>query len=227
MKRQPDPVRALAGGMAGGTEEPYGTAVATAVFGDRLGQAEDFARLLAGPGVERGLIGPREVERLWDRHLLNCAGVAQLIAHESRVADIGSGAGLPGLVLAIARPDLDVVLIESRLRPTVFLSECVEELGLSRVGVRRARAEELTGRVTVDVVTARAVTSLTRLAQWSRPLLAPGGQLLALKGDNAASELADNRSVLMRAGWQDAEVVRTGATSGEPSTTVVRLVAGS
>ena len=163
---------------------------ATVVFGDRLPALEAYAALLAGPGVERGLLGPRETPRLWDRHLLNCAGLAELVEDGQVVADIGSGAGLPGLVLALQRPDVQVVLVESLQRRATFLSEAVETLGLRNVVVRRNRAEELHDKVRVDVVTARAVAPLDRLATWALPLLHPGGRLLALKGEQAATELA-------------------------------------
>lgn len=205
-----------------GAFSPAGTA-----FGERLPCAERFAALLRGPGLERGLIGPREVDRLWERHLLNCAVIAELIPHRGKVVDIGSGAGLPGLVLAIARPDLDLVLVESRHRPTVFLDECIEELGMSSVTVRRARAEELPAGMGADVVTARAVAGLPRLAGWGRPLLHPGGLLLAMKGDTAERELADVRPDLDRLGFLHAEIVRVGEGVVDPLTTVVRLVAGT
>src|SRR6185437_14113827 len=134
-------------------------AEAERLFGEHLPAMVRYAELLAGPGVERGLIGPREVDRLWERHLLNCGAVAEVIAPGLDVVDVGSGGGLPGLVLAIARPDLRITLLEPLLRRTVFLSECVEVLGLRNVEVRRGRAEEWAGRVAADVVTARAVAS--------------------------------------------------------------------
>lgn len=163
---------------------------AAGLFGERLPAMVRYAELLAGPGVERGLIGPREVERLWERHLLNCGAVAELIPSASKVVDVGSGGGLPGLVLAIARPDLQMILLEPLLRRTVFLAECVEELGLDNVEVRRGRAEEWAGgRLTAEVVTARAVAPLEKLVGWCLPLLAPNGRMLALKGEAAAAEL--------------------------------------
>lgn len=193
------------------TELPPAPPAAAEVFGAQLPVLEAYAALLAGAGVERGLIGPRETPRLWDRHLLNCAGVAELLAPGEVVLDLGSGAGLPGLVLAALRPDVTVVLVEPLLRRATFLTEAVEQLGLSGVVVRRARAEELAGDVLVDVVTARAVAPLDRLAGWALPLLHPGGRLLALKGDRADSELAQSGAALKAAGGVGARVVPVGS----------------
>lgn len=194
-------------------------------FGERLPRARQFARLLSGPGVERGLIGPREAERLWSRHLFNCAFLTELIPWGATVADIGSGAGLPGVVLAIARPDLEIVLVESRLRPATFLSECVEQLGLPSVTVWRGRAEDATGSVEASVTTARAVADLPRLARWARPLLAARGELLAVKGRSAESELSGVWPRLPRLGYRHGEIVLAGRDTPEGPTTVVRLVA--
>ncbi|HEX6328516.1 MAG TPA: 16S rRNA (guanine(527)-N(7))-methyltransferase RsmG, partial [Jiangellaceae bacterium] len=133
--------------------------------------------MLAGPGIERGLLGPREVPRLWDRHLLNCAVIQDAVAQGATVLDVGSGAGLPGVVLAVVRPDLAVTLVEPLLRRSVFLGEVVAELRLSNVNVVRSRAEELHGKVIADVVTARAVAPLDRLARWTIPLVRTGGLL--------------------------------------------------
>ena len=184
---------------------------ASTVFGAALPRLEAYADLLAGPGVERGLLGPRETPRLWERHLLNCAGLAELVEEGSVVLDLGSGSGLPGLVLALMRPDLSVVLVEPLLRRATFLSEVVEQLGLRTVVVRRCRAEELHGTVEVDVVTARAVAPLERLAGWAMPLLRPGGRLLAQKGEQAQAELDAALPVLRRAGAVSAEVVQVGS----------------
>lgn len=183
---------------------------AAAVFGGALPVLRAYADLLAGPGVQRGLLGPREAPRLWDRHLLNCAALSDLVAPGAVVLDLGSGAGLPGLVIAARRPDLTVVLVEPLLRRATFLREVVDVLGLPSVVVRRARAEELAGSMSVDVVTARAVAPLDRLVGWSLPLLHPGGRLLALKGDRADQELADTRHAVQRAGGVDARVVDVG-----------------
>ena len=173
---------------------------ARALFGEDLERAAAFVDLLAGPGIERGLIGPRESPRLWDRHVLNSAVLAELIPEGAVVADVGSGAGLPGVPLAIARPDLEIVLIEPMMRRTEFLAEVVEELSLQRVTIRRARAEDLDARERFDVVTARAVAPLTRLAKWTLPLLRPGGRLLALKGRTVSEELAESAASLARMG---------------------------
>ena len=183
---------------------------AATVFGDHLPAITRYAELLATAGVERGLIGPREAPRLWERHLLNSAGLLELLDEGASVADLGSGAGLPGLVLAIARPDLTVILIEALLRRATFLEEAKELLGLRNVVVRRSRGEELHGRLEVDVVVARAVAPLDRLAGWALPLLRPGGRLLALKGDRADDELAVAGPMLPRAGAVSSEVVVVG-----------------
>lgn len=175
------------------SEHPTPSAPSSArrVFSDALPTAEAFCSLLAREATVRGLIGPREVPRLWERHLLNCAVVTDCIAEGSTVADLGSGAGLPGVVLAIRRPDLRVTLVEPLLRRTTFLEEAVESLGLAaRVEVVRSRAEELHGRASFDVVTSRAVAPLDRLARWSLPLVRSGGEFLAMKGSSASEELA-------------------------------------
>lgn len=181
------------------------------VFGSALPQLEAYAALLEGPGVERGLLGPREAPRLWERHLLNCAGLSALITGGEVVLDLGSGAGLPGLVLALQRPDVQVVLVEPLQRRATFLEEAVAELGLRNTLVRRARAEELAGKLEVDVVTARAVAPVDRLAGWALPLLRPGGRLLALKGEQAAVELAAAGPVLHRLGAASSSVVEVGS----------------
>lgn len=189
---------------------------------------EDYAALLAGAGVERGLIGPREVPRLWTRHLLNCAVVAPLVAEGASVVDVGSGAGLPGLVWAIVRPDLRVTCVEPLLRRATFLEESVAALGLGeRVSIVRARAEEVPrsgSGLRGDVVTARAVAPLDRLASWAVPLVAPGGELLALKGRAALDEVEAARATLERLGVREVEVVECGQGIVDPATTVVRAV---
>jgi 16S rRNA (guanine527-N7)-methyltransferase len=199
--------------------------VAGEVFGDALPVAERYAELLAGAGVERGLIGPREADRLWDRHLLNCAVVAELIRPDAGVIDLGSGAGLPGIVLGIIRPDLSITLLEPLLRRVTFLSECVTELGLRNVTVRRARAEEVSGSLSGDVVTARAVAPLDRLLRWGLPLLRPGGELLAFKGERAGTELEAIEPELEAFGARTAELLQVGHGKVEPPTTIVRVVA--
>ncbi|MFO6452260.1 MULTISPECIES: 16S rRNA (guanine(527)-N(7))-methyltransferase RsmG [unclassified Aeromicrobium] len=167
------------------------------MFGERLPLAERYAELLATSGVERGLIGPREVDRLWERHLFNCAAPVARVPHGATVADVGAGAGLPGMVWAIARPDLHVTLIEPLLRRTTWLEEVVADLGLEdQVTVLRSRAEDVDQ--TFDVVTARAVAALDKLARWCMPLVRPGGLLLALKGRSAAEEVEAARATLAR-----------------------------
>jgi 16S rRNA (guanine527-N7)-methyltransferase len=203
---------------------PDAPPAAAAVFGDRLPLAVRYAELLAGPGVERGLLGPREAPRLWDRHLLNCAGLTELLEPDQEVLDAGSGAGLPGIVIGIRRADVDVVLVEPLLRRATFLDEVVTELGLPNVTVRRARLEELAGNLLVDVVTARAVAPLDRLAAWTLPLLRTGGRLLALKGDQADAELAAGRPALRRAGAERAEVVDVGSPDQLTQARVVVVV---
>ncbi len=181
---------------------------AAGVFSDRLPLAEQFVDALASAGVERGLIGPREVPRLWERHVMNCAVVTPRVPLGATVADVGSGAGLPGLVWAIARPDLAVTLIEPLLRRVTFLDEVVESLGLPGVTVLRARAEDV--EETFDVVTARAVAPLAKLASWCLPLVRPGGVLLALKGQTAEAEVTSSREMLHKLGATDIVVTSYG-----------------
>ena len=191
-----------------------------ALFPDDIPVLTRYAQLLATAGVERGLIGPREVPRLWERHLLNCAVVEELVPRDVTLADVGSGAGLPGVVLATVRPDLQVTLIEPLLRRATFLEEAVDTLGLGNVEVVRARAEELRGR-TFTAVTARAVAPLPRLAGWCAPLITPGGWMLALKGDRAADELSAAAAELEWAGLREPRVVRVGPEDGARTTVVV------
>jgi 16S rRNA (guanine527-N7)-methyltransferase len=200
--------------------------VAAAIFGQAAAKAEQYARQLAGPGVDRGLIGPNEIPRIWERHLLNCAAVANLVPSSCSLADLGSGAGLPGIVLALLLPGVSVTLVEPMARRAAFLEECVIELGLDNVRVRRGRAEELAGTLVVDVVTARAVAPLDRLAALAVPLLRPGGTVLAIKGAKAAQEVAAARGVLARLGVQEVEVLLTGSGKVDPAATVVRLTVG-
>jgi len=194
------------------------------VFSDALPTAEAYANLLATEATLRGLIGPREVPRLWERHLLNSAVVTDLVAPGVAVCDLGSGAGLPGLVMAIRRPDLQITLVEPLLRRTTFLTEVVGELGLTNVEVIRARAEELHGSRTFDVVTSRAVAPLDRLSAWSLPLVRSGGEFLAMKGssvqdevDSAASAISTGHGVLMG-------IVEVGGDVLDPPARIVRIV---
>jgi 16S rRNA (guanine527-N7)-methyltransferase len=189
-----------------------------------LNVAREYARLLSTEGVRRGLIGPRETERIWERHLLNCAFAAEFLPEQGEVVDIGSGAGLPGLVFAMLRPSLRVVLVESMLRRCVFLNECVERLGLENVQVVRGRAEELVGQIQADVATARAVAPLDRLVGWAAGLLRPGGELLAIKGQSAEAELSAAKPVLRRLHARSAGVASAGHDRVVSMTTVVRVV---
>ncbi len=189
----------------------------------RLVLAERFAELLATEGVVRGLIGPREVGRLWDRHLLNCVALEAVLPQGSSVCDVGSGAGLPGLVLAIARPDLRLELVEPLLRRTAFLDETVAQLGLDTVTVTRARADALHGKRTFDVVTSRAVAPLTRLLEWSMPLVAPGGVMIAMKGSSVAEEIDAAAGVLARLGCAAPEVLEIPGVGEAPGTRAVRV----
>jgi 16S rRNA (guanine527-N7)-methyltransferase len=194
------------------------------VFGPRLRAAERYAEMLVTAGVERGLVGPREADRVWDRHILNSAAVAELIDEDARIADVGSGAGLPGIPLAIARPDLTVVLIEPLLRRATFLAEVIEELGLTSVTVVRGRAEDpgvFREHLDFDVVTSRAVAALDKLTRWSLPLLRPDGVLMALKGERAEAELSEHRRVMTSLGVADARVMKCGVNYLTPPATVV------
>jgi 16S rRNA (guanine527-N7)-methyltransferase len=198
------------------------------VFGSSLPAATRFACILAARGVEQGLIGPREVPRLWDRHLLNCAVVAELIDDRCRaLVDIGSGAGLPGLVLAMVLPEVAVILLEPMERRCRFLAECVTELGLANASVLRGRAEDAAVKAALkaDVATARAVAPLPRLAELAMGVVRPGGMVLAIKGRTAADELENAEPALRRLGARNAEVVRAGHGKVVPATTVVRFFA--
>lgn len=208
-----------------GMTAPPMPVAARAVFGRAAGQAERYAQLLAGVGVERGLIGPNEVPRLWERHLVNSAVVAELVPPGCSLVDLGSGAGLPGIVLAMLLPDSEVVLLEPMLRRATFLGECVAELGLGNTRVVRARAEQMAGKLAMDVVTARAVAPLDRLAALAVGLLRPGGIVLAVKGAKASVEVREAKTALDRLGLRDAEVLVVGSGRVDPAATVVRLTA--
>ncbi|KOU37504.1 16S rRNA methyltransferase [Streptomyces sp. WM6368] len=183
--------------------------------------------MLADAGVKRGLIGPREVPRLWERHLLNCAVLSEVVPKGVTVCDVGSGAGLPGIPLALVRRDLKITLLEPLLRRTTFLQEAVELLGLDHVTVMRGRAEEVLGKLQpVHVVTARAVAPLDRLAGWGVPLLRPYGEMLALKGDTADDELVSAKTALAKLGVVKTSVLQVGEGLVDPLTTVVRVEVG-
>ncbi|MGH8861596.1 MAG: 16S rRNA (guanine(527)-N(7))-methyltransferase RsmG [Jatrophihabitantaceae bacterium] len=206
--------------------EPPPQAVA-AVFGSRLGLAMRYAELLCGAGVVRGVIGPAESARIWSRHLLNCAAVTELFDQGARVVDVGSGAGLPGIAIALRRPDLRVDLVEPLQRRVAFLTDAVIELGLAaQVRIVRGRAEERATRDVVgqaDWITARAVAPLDRLVRWCLPLLATSGRLALLKGASVGDEIEQHRAAMARAGAVNPQLVRCGAGLIEPPVTVVTL----
>lgn len=200
--------------------------VVAEVFGAGTELVRRYARLLAEAGIERGLIGPRELPRLWTRHLLNCVVIQEGIERGAMVVDIGSGAGLPGVVLAVARPDLRVTLVEPLLRRSRFLDEVVAALGLRNATVWRARAEELAGEVQADVVTARAVAPLERLVRWAAPLLRPGGRLLAVKGRSAETEMDTAAATMEAAGVAACAVREFGRGVVDPPTRAVVVELG-
>lgn len=195
------------------------------VFGDRLASAVRYVEHLATSGVERGLIGPRENDRLWDRHVLNSAVLGELVPDGAKVVDVGSGAGLPGIPLALARPDLRIVLVEPLARRVDWLDEVVEDLGLS-IAVERGRAEEsavLRRWEGADVVTARAVGPLARLTGLCLPLVHRGGTMLALKGASVAEEIERDRAAVRTLGGGEPRILECGAGVVDPPTTVVAI----
>ncbi|MFM9368944.1 16S rRNA (guanine(527)-N(7))-methyltransferase RsmG [Streptomyces sp. Da 82-17] len=213
--------------MTEAAELPPAPEQAREVFGERFTDAVRYAELLADAGVRRGLIGPREVPRLWERHLLNCAVLSEVVPEGVTVCDVGSGAGLPGIPLALVRPDLKITLLEPLLRRTNFLTEVVELLGLDHVTVMRGRAEEVLGKFQpVHVVTARAVAPLDRLATWGVPLLRPYGEMLLLKGDTAEEEVKAAKAALAKLGAVKTSVLQVGEGVVEPLSTVVRVEVG-
>lgn len=202
---------------------------AASVFGDRLALAERYVDYLATAGLERGLMGPRERPRMWDRHVLNSAAAGSGMSEGESVVDIGSGAGLPGIPLALARPDLTVTLVEPLLRRTRFLDEVVADLGID-VSVLRGRAEEkqiIADAGGADVVTSRAVAPLAKLAAWSAPLLRPGGRMVALKGESAAEEIERDKTALARLGFGSATVEVVTAPDAEPTRLVYATLSSS
>lgn len=197
-------------------------AAAAVIFGDTIDQARRFTNALAEHGEERGLIGPLELPRLWTRHVLNSAVVAPLFS--GRVGDVGSGAGLPGIALAIARPDVDWVLIEPMERRTVWLAEQVDALGLTNVEIVRSRGEEWSGAGTLDMVTARAVSALKTLLPWTAPLVRSGGELVLLKGANAQNEISAATKQLRAHKVTDARVEVVGVDLLDEPTRVIRAL---
>ena len=194
---------------------------AATMFGAALPQAEAYARLLTEAGTERGIVGPGEAARIWDRHLLNCGVISRLIPVRCSLVDLGSGAGLPGIVLAMLLPHARVTLVEPMARRVEFLEECVSALGLQNAEVLRGRGEELAGKLSADVVTSRAVAPLDRLAGLSTGLARSGGRVLAMKGASAAAELARARPALARLGVTDARVEVARSPDGAVSATLV------
>lgn len=191
-----------------------------AAFGVQWELAVRYTDLLVTDGVDWGLIGPREVPRIWSRHVLHCAALEQHLPADVHMCDVGSGAGLPGIPVALARPDVAVTLVEPLQRRVVFLDRVVAELGLQNVTVVRGRAEEVRGQY--GVVTARAVAALSKLVPWCAPLVARGGYLVAMKGARAADELAAAGPVLRRAGLGEAEVITTPVAGLSDPLTVIR-----
>ena len=198
---------------------------AVELFGEALPRAEAYVAHLADTGIEWGLIGPREAPRLWERHVLNCAVVEELLPQGALVADVGSGAGLPGLCLALARPDCQFLLIEPLERRVEWLDMVVADLGLENVDVIRGRAEQVSGNLDVDVVTARAVSALKTLVPLTMPMLQGTGELLAIKGRSAADEIAAARKVLRKYGGAEPEILTVGEGLLPETTTVVRVSA--
>ncbi|WP_433875461.1 16S rRNA (guanine(527)-N(7))-methyltransferase RsmG [Sinomonas atrocyanea] len=199
---------------------------ATKVFGDRLPLARRYVEHLATSGLERGLIGPREVPRLWSRHVLNCAVIESEFPVGAAVADVGSGAGLPGLCLAIARPDLQLTLIEPLERRVTWLEEVIDDLGLENVTVLRARAEQAVGEVDAEFVTARAVSALSTLIPMTLPLLAGSGVLVAIKGRSASEEVEKAAKAIKKYKGHSPVVRTVGEDLLDEPTTIVRITVG-
>ena len=194
-----------------------------AYFGDAYDGIAHYAALLRDQGELRGLIGPREVPRIWDRHILNSAAVVPYLPESGSVMDIGSGAGLPGVVIAVMRPQLEVILVEPMERRTTWLSEVVGELGLTNVQVKRGRAEEYHGALEVDAVTARAVAALSKLVRMSMPLVRVGGEMVILKGRTVDDEVEPARKLLRKYGSGEPEILEGTTVDGAESTTIVRV----
>jgi 16S rRNA (guanine527-N7)-methyltransferase len=201
-------------------------AAAVAIFGDQIDQARSFAQTLANDSDELGLLGPRELDKLWSRHILNSAVVAELVKPGDKVADVGSGAGLPGIPMAIARPDAEFVLIEPMERRSNWMLQVVEDLGLKNVRILRSRAEDATEQ-DFDIVTARAVAALDKLLKMCVPLLKPGGALIALKGSKAAEEIANAKKLEKKLGISSFEILVCGEKFLSEPTSVVKTTLDS
>lgn len=205
-------------------DEP--TPEALTYLGDAAPGIQRYAALLTLHGDERGLLGPRELERLWDRHLMNCVALGSALPDEGVIVDIGSGAGLPGIVLAVQKPNAQLVLVESMDRRVRWLREVVEDLGLTNVIVEHGRAEDYDGVWEADVVTARAVAALEKLARWAFPLVRVGGELALLKGRSVHDEIASARKVLRKYGAAEPRVDDVQPVPGYSFATVLRVVRG-
>jgi len=193
-----------------------------AFFGPAFSQVDTFTAMLEAHGEERGLIGPRELGRLWSRHILNSAAVVPYLPGRGRIVDVGSGAGLPGIVVAVMLPEADVVLVEPMERRCAWLSEVVDTVGLANVTIRRGRADEFAGAVEADAVTSRAVASLAKLARWSFPLARVGGELVALKGRHVQAEIGPAGKVLRSFDATEPEIIEATTLPGTEPTTVLR-----
>lgn len=200
-------------------------AAAAVLCGDAVSTVREFASHIAQYGEELGLVGPRELDRLWTRHIVNSALLAPVVP-SGTLADIGSGAGFPGLVVAIIRPDVACVLIEPLGRRAHWLQEEAERLGLTNVTVLNARAEDVVGQVEADCVTARAVTALKNLVPMAAKLVKPGGELAFLKGQKVDDEIRDAAKVMVRWGLSDPRVETTGPEYGTEETRIFRARVG-
>lgn len=210
---------------AAGNEEPdIPREVLIEYFGDSFVVVEKFAERLRSEGELRGLIGPREVPRIWDRHILNSAAVVPFLPRTGLIADVGSGAGLPGVVIAAMRPEATVYLIEPMERRCAWLTEIAEDLSLPNIEVKRGRAEEYHGAFECDAVTSRAVAALDKLARLSLPLVRPGGEMIVLKGRNVSREIDPARKVLRKLKGSEPEIIEAPTLPGVETTTVVRIV---
>jgi 16S rRNA (guanine527-N7)-methyltransferase len=194
---------------------------AKAIFGPQIDRARAFAQKLANDSDDLGLLGPRELDKLWSRHILNSAVVSETVQPGDHVADVGSGAGLPGIPMAIAMPEAHFVLIEPMERRSNWMLEVIEELGLTNAEVRRARAEEVTD-LKFDIVTARAVAALDKLLRLCVPLLKPGGSLVALKGSKASEEIEAAKKLQKKLGIASFEIQICGEKFLAEPTSVVK-----
>ncbi|WP_251152954.1 16S rRNA (guanine(527)-N(7))-methyltransferase RsmG [Cellulosimicrobium sp. Marseille-Q4280] len=210
--------------MGAGLGSRFGESELAAYFGDAYPQVATYARRLEDEGELRGLIGPREVPRIWDRHILNSAAVVPFLPESGLIADIGSGAGLPGIVVAALRPEASVYLVEPMERRCAWLTEIADDLGLANIEVKRGRAEEFHGAFECDAVTSRAVASLDKLVRMSMPLVRPGGEMIVLKGRNVAQEVDPARKAIRKFKGSDPEIFDAPTIPGVESTTVVRIV---